>query len=72
MEDGKLEKLFNPTLKIRETMLFFLIVVINGLIYIDLDIGLNTTQEGVAYILKNREVLGKEGCSFWWSSQPRG
>ena len=64
MEDGELEKLFNPTLKIRETMLFFLIVVINGLIYIDLDIGLNTMQGGVAYILKNRKVLGKEGCSF--------
>ena len=65
MEDGELEKLFNPTLKIRETMLFFLIVVINGLIYIDLDIGLNNAQGGGAYILKNREVLGKEGCSFW-------
>ena len=65
MEDRELEKLFNPTLKIRETMLFFLIVVINGLIYIDLDIGLNTAQGGGAYILKNREVLGKEGCSFW-------
>ena len=72
MEDRELEKLFNPTLKIRETMLFFLIVVINGLIYIDLDIGLNTAQGGGAYILKNREVLGKEVCSFWWSSQPRG
>ena len=72
MEDGELEKLFNPTLKIRETMLFFLIVVINGLIYIDLDIGLNTAQGGGAYILKNREVLGKEGCSFWWCSQPKG
>ena len=72
MEDGELEKLFNPTLKIRETMLFFLIMVINGLIYIDLDIGLNTAQGGGAYILKNREVLGKEVCSFWWSSQRRG
>ena len=46
MEDRELEKLFNPTLKIRETMLFFLIVVINGLIYIDLDIGLNTCTKG--------------------------
>ena len=31
MED-ELVKLFNPTLKRRETILFFLIVVINGLI----------------------------------------
>ena len=32
MEDDKLVKMFNPTLKRRETILFFLIVVINGLI----------------------------------------
>ena len=32
MEDKKLVKLFNPTLKRKETILFFLIVVINGLI----------------------------------------
>ena len=31
MEDGELVKMFNLTLKIRETILFFLIVVINGL-----------------------------------------
>ena len=31
MEDGKLMKMFNPTLKMRETILFFLIVVINML-----------------------------------------
>ena len=34
--------MFNPTLKLRETLLFFLIVVINELICIDLDIGLDT------------------------------
>ena len=34
--------MFNPTLKRRETLLFFLIVVINGLICIDSDIGLDT------------------------------
>ena len=35
--------MFNPTLKMRETLLFFfLIVVINELICIDLDIKLNT------------------------------
>ena len=32
MEDEKLVKMFNLTLKMRETILFFLIVVINGLI----------------------------------------
>ena len=31
MEDEKLVKMFNPILKMRETILFFLIVVINGL-----------------------------------------
>ena len=30
--ENELVKLFNPTLKRRETILFFLIVVINGLI----------------------------------------
>ena len=32
MEDEELVKMFNPTLKKRETILFFLIVVINRLI----------------------------------------
>ena len=41
MEDEKLMKTFNPTLKMRETILFFLIVVINGLKYIVSDIGLD-------------------------------
>ena len=31
MEDEELVKLFNPTLKRRGTILFFLIVMINGL-----------------------------------------
>ena len=31
MEDEELGKMFDPTLKRRETILFFLIVVINGL-----------------------------------------
>ena len=30
MEDEELVKMFNPTLNRRETILFFLIVVING------------------------------------------
>ena len=42
MEDEKLVKMFNLTLKMRETMLFFLIVVINELICIDSNIGLDT------------------------------
>ena len=31
MQDEELVKLFNPTLKMRDTILLFLIVVINGL-----------------------------------------
>ena len=38
MEDEELVKMFNPTLKRRETILFFLIVVINGLTWIVSDI----------------------------------
>ena len=41
MEDEELVKMFNPTLKRRETILFFLIVVINGLTWIVLNIGLD-------------------------------
>ena len=32
MEDKKLMKMFNPTLEMKKTILFFLIVVSNGLI----------------------------------------
>ena len=42
MEDEELVKMFNPTLKMRDIILFFLIVVINGLIWIDSDIGSDT------------------------------
>jgi len=42
MEDEELMKMFNPTLKRKWTILFFLIVVINGLIWIDSDIGSDT------------------------------
>ena len=41
MKDEKLVKIFNPTLKMKEIILFFLIVVINWLIYIDSDIKLD-------------------------------
>ena len=46
MEDEKLEKMFNPTLKIREIILFILIMMISRLIWIDSDIELNTCAEG--------------------------
>ena len=45
-EDEELVKIVNPTLKRRETILFFLIVVINGLKCIVLDIGLDTCARG--------------------------
>ena len=41
MKDEELVKMFNPILKKREAILFFLIVVINGLKYIVSDIGLD-------------------------------
>ena len=46
MEDKQLVKMFNLTLKTRNTILFFLIVVINGLIQIDSDIGLDMYTRG--------------------------
>ena len=46
MEDGELMKMFNPTLKRRDAILFFLIVVINGLKCIVSDIGLDTCARG--------------------------
>ena len=46
VEDDELVKMFNPTLKMRETILFFLIVVINGLTCIVSDIGLDTCARG--------------------------
>ena len=46
MEDKELVKIFNPTLKMREAILFFLIVVINGLKCIVSNIGLDTCARG--------------------------
>ena len=46
MEDKELVKMFNPTLKMRVTILFFLIMVINGLTWIISDIGLDTCTRG--------------------------
>ena len=45
-EDEELVKMVNSTLKRRETILFFLIVVINGLKCIVLYIGLDTCARG--------------------------
>ena len=46
MEDKELVKIFNPTLKRREAILFFLIVVINELKCIVSDIELDTCARG--------------------------
>ena len=46
MEDEELVKIFNSTLKMREIILFFFIVVINGLIWTDSNIGLDTSRSG--------------------------
>ena len=46
MEDEELVKMFNLTLKKRETILFFLIVMINGLTWIVSDIGLDMCVRG--------------------------
>ena len=45
-EDEELVKMVNPTLKRRETILFFLIVVINGLTWIVSDIRLDMCTKG--------------------------
>ena len=55
--------MFNPTLKRRETFLFFLIVVINWLICIDLNIGLDIFKNNLhihwrvndIFIMENEE-----------------
>ena len=46
MEDKELVKMVNLTLKRREVILFFLIVVINGLKCIVSNIGLDTCVRG--------------------------
>ena len=46
IEDEEFMKMFNPTLKRRETILFFLIVVINGLTWIVSEIGLDMCTMG--------------------------
>ena len=46
MKDEELVKMVNPTLKRRGAILFFLIVMINGLKCIISDIGLDTCARG--------------------------
>ena len=46
MRNEELVKMFNPTLKRRETILFFFIVVINRLTWIVSDIGLDMCARG--------------------------
>ena len=46
MEDEELVKMFNPTMERRKTILFFLIVVINGLKCIVSNIRLDTCARG--------------------------
>ena len=46
MEDEELVKMFNPTLKRKEAILFLLIVVINGLKCIVSNIKLDTCARG--------------------------
>ena len=58
MEDEELVKMFNPTLKRREAILFFLIVVINGLKCIVSDIGLDTCARVEVSKLEMNQPLG--------------
>ena len=46
MKEEELVKMFNPILKMREIILFLLIAVINGLICIDSDIGIDMCVRG--------------------------
>ena len=62
MEDEELVKMVNPTLKRRETILFFLIVVINGLKCIVSDIGLDPCARGE---VKSEGIkIGNESASW--------
>ena len=64
--------MFNPTLKRKETILFFLIVVINGLIWIDSDIGLDTCARGEMKGggIKNEEPIQNNYHIHWWVNGP--
>ena len=60
MEDEELVKIFNPTLK--ETILFFLIVVINGLKCIVSDIGLDMCANGRCRVEVGLNFLKESEC----------
>ena len=60
MKDEELVKMFNPTLKRKEIILFFLIVMINRLIWIDLNIGLDMCARG-----RWRAINPLNGQSVW-------
>ena len=56
IEDEELVKIFNLILKRRETILFFLIVMVNGLTWIVSDIRLNTYPRGRWIIDLNNQI----------------
>ena len=65
MKDGELVKMFNLTLKMRETIIFFLIVGINtGLIWIDSDIRLDTCAMGRWREVSKMEMSQPLGSSY--------
>ena len=66
MEDGELMKMFNPTLKGRETILFFLIVLINGLIWIDSNIGLDTCTREMWNFFKIFFIIYIKKSDYMW------
>ena len=65
MEDKELAKMFNLTLKMREAILFFLIVMINGPICIRENIWLDTFRNNFhihwwvndVFIMENKELF---------------
>ena len=71
MEDEELWKMFNPTLKMRETILFFLIVVINGLTWIVSDIGLDTCAMGRWRVEVSKMEMNQPFAPITKFSQPR-
>ena len=70
MKDDELVKIFNPTLKRREIILFFLIVVINGLIWIVSDIGLDTCTRGRWRVEVSKMEINQPLGSFYLIEHP--
>ena len=72
IEDEELVKMVNPTLKRRETILFLLIVVINGLKCIVSDIGLDTCTRGKWKVeVSKLEINQRKSALVTKFSQPR-